>query len=96
MIKDSTTARSPATAMRDLLRFLERQTITPPARPNNPPALLAAPPAARSAPPAGLQSNEQAAIRIGAWVLAEDALSGDLVATHADGTTRTVATRGDL
>lgn len=93
MIKDSTTARSPATAMRDLLRFIERQTIKPPARPNNPPPPLLA---ARSEPPAGPQSDEQAVVSIGAWVLSEDALSGDLVATHADGTTRTVATRGDL
>lgn len=79
--------------MRDLLRYLERQTITPPARPNNPPPLVLA--RTGFAPLEGPQSHEQAVVSIGAWTLAEDPLSGDLVATHADGTTHTVATKGN-
>lgn len=87
MLSDSPDARSTATAMRDFLRQLDRQTITPPARPNNPP-----PPAlALSA----TQSAETGGVRVGAWVLTEDEASGDLVAAHANGTRRVIATRGE-
>ena len=93
MIKDSPSSRSPDTAMRDLLRRLERLTISPPARPNNPPPPAA--PMALSTGLAGPHMAEQAPVAIGQWVLVEDSLSGDLVARHADGTVRTLASRGD-
>lgn len=86
---DSPLARSPATAMRDLLRSLERQTIKPPARPTHPPATVAALTA-----PSATETAAPAVVQVGAWTLAEDPDSGDLVATNADGTTRTLATKG--
>lgn len=87
MIKDSPTSRSPATSMRDLLRHIERQTITPPARPTAPPPAFTA--------LAASQTAEPGPVRVGGWVLTEDAVSGDLVAVHDDGITRTLATRGN-
>ena len=89
MIKDSPTARNPATSMRDLLRQLERQKIKPPARPNPPTTLATF--SALSSP----ETDEPAAVAVGSWVLSEDPDSGDLVATNADGVTKTLATRGD-
>lgn len=89
-MQDSPLARSPATAMRDLLRQLERQKIRPPARPTQPPpAAMATFAALRST-----ETAESAPVVVGAWTLTEDPVSGDLVATNADGTTRTIATKG--
>lgn len=34
-------------------------------------------------------------VQVGSWQLSEDLDTGDLVATHADGTTRVVATKGN-
>lgn len=96
MIKDSTTARATSTAMRDLLRYLERRTIIPPARPTAPPLapLGAASAGAELGGPARPLTAEPAPVRVGDWTLTQDPLSGDLVATHVDGTTTTVATKG--
>jgi hypothetical protein len=89
-MQDSPLARSPATAMRDLLRQLERQKTRPPARPTQlPPAAMATFVALTST-----ETAETAPVVVGAWTLAEDPVSGDLVATNADGTTRTIATKG--
>lgn len=74
-------ARSTDTAMRDLLRHLERQTVTPPMRP-------------RPWPEEPAEAISGSGIRIGAWVLTEEPETGDLVATNDDGTQRTVATKG--
>jgi hypothetical protein len=87
VIKDGPTARSTATAMRDLLRYLERQSVTPPARPT-------APPPAPLAAPARSLAAEPVLVRVGDWTLTQDSLSGDLVAEHADGTRRTIAVKG--
>lgn len=89
MMQDSPLARSPATAMRDLLRQLERQQVKPPARPTEPPPAGPAFAALRST-----ETAEPAPLVVGAWTLTEDPISGDLVATNADGTTRTIATKG--
>jgi hypothetical protein len=89
-MQDSPLARSPATAMRDLLRQLERQKIRPPARPTQlPPSGFA-----RLAALTSTESVETASVVVGAWTLTEDPVSGDLVATNEDGTTRTIATKG--
>jgi hypothetical protein len=88
-MQDSPLARSPATAMRDLLRQLERQKIRPPARPTQLPAGVSTFAALTST-----ESAETTSVVVGAWTLTEDAASGDLVATNADGTTRTIATKG--
>jgi hypothetical protein len=89
-MQDSPLARSPATAMRDLLRQLERQKIRPPARPTHlPPAGFATFAALSST-----ETDEPAPVVVGAWTLTEDPVSGDLVATNQDGTTRTIATKG--
>lgn len=90
-MQDSPLARSPATAMRDLLRQLERQKIKPPARPTRPPALAAT---VSRAALTSTETAETAPVVVGAWTLAEDAVTGDLVATHQDGTIRTIATKG--
>lgn len=90
-MQDSPLARSPATAMRDLLRQLERQKIKPPARPTQ---LPAAPAAAPFPALMSTETAEPASVAVGAWTLAEDPVSGDLVATNEDGTTRTIASRG--
>lgn len=75
--------RATDTALRDLLRRLERDANAySPARPSAPPpAMLAAAPAPQ-------------VVQVGDWTLSQDPDSGDLVATHNDGTTRTVASRG--
>lgn len=89
-MQDSPLARSPATAMRDLLRQLERQSIKPPARPTHAPSVAMASFAAL----ASTETADTAPVVVGAWTLSEDPVSGDLVATNADGTTRTIATKG--
>lgn len=53
------------------------------------PLMLAATFAAESTPDTG------PTVQVGAWLLSEDPSTGDLVATHADGTTRVVATKGN-
>lgn len=87
MLADGPDSRSRATAMRDFLRQLDRQTIKPPARPKNPP-----PPSV--ALTASL-SDEPAVVRVGGWALTEDTFSGDLVAVHDDGSRQVIATRGE-
>lgn len=86
MIGDSTTGRGTATAMRDLLRGLDRSVNgSHPARPNHPPAGGFSLARAISAP-------VPAVVTIGAWTLSEDPDSGDLIATHSQtGATTTVA-----
>lgn len=83
MIPDSPAARSSDTAMRDLLRRLERSVIgSHPARPSAPP-----PPALTLAAPA-------TTVQIGNWALTQDPATGDLIATHTEtGTSTTVARR---
>lgn len=81
MIKDAPSGRSPETAMRDLLRQIERQaTGYTPYRPAGPTVM-----AALSVPP-------PPEVRIGNWVLTQND-TGDLVAVNDDGTTRVVATQ---
>lgn len=84
MIPDSPAARSPDTALRDLLRRLERNTVgSKPARPS-------APPTARQEPSQGPATASP--VRVGDWELTEDPDTGDLIATHAHtGATRIVA-----
>lgn len=82
MIKDGPAARNPDTAMRDYLRYLERRALRySPARPAAP-------------PPMGLMAAIESApvVRVGDWVLAQND-TGDLIATHDDGTTRVIASR---
>jgi hypothetical protein len=85
VITDSPAGRNPATALRDLLRSLDREaTAAHPARPSAPPALLLA----RAAP---------APVTVGDWVLSQDPDTGDLVATHGiTGATATVALNGGV
>lgn len=85
MIKDAPSGRNPETAMRDLLRRLERaNTASKPARPTQPPTTVLA---ARSAAPSELL--------VGDWVLSQHPDTGDLIATNAlTGTSATVAYKG--
>lgn len=85
MSYDLPISRSPNTAMRDLLRQLDRQTIRPPMRPRP-----------YTPPPTPTEPIEPAETRIGAWQLLEDPDSGDLIALHDDGTQRTLATKGPI
>lgn len=82
MLKDSPSSRNPDTAMRDLLRQLERNaTNYTPARPGTGSTAFAA--MAMSAP-------APAEVRIGDWVLTQNAL-GELVAVHDNGTGHVLA-----
>lgn len=84
-VKNTPSGRLPETAMRDLLRNLERQAdANHPARPGTEPPL-----AALTATTSAVQDY----IRIGRWQITEDALSGDLVALGPDGDTHTLIHR---
>lgn len=84
-VKDSPSGRSSATTMRDLLRQLARQAdANHPARPN---------------PPSQTRSERSLAaerdqVRVGGWVIKQDALSGDLIAVDPDGAHHTLISRG--
>lgn len=81
--------RSPATAMRDLLRRIDRAANKySPARPTAPPAapfMLAAAPAPAPAP---------AAVVVGQWRLHQDPETGDLMATDPDGIVHVLLRKG--
>ncbi len=88
MIKDAPSSRDPQTAMRDLLRSFDRELHkSTPTRPTKPP-----PPK----PPAGAllrvatTTPVSRTVRIGGWLLSEDPATGDLIATHDNGTTGTL------
>lgn len=82
-LADGTAGRSDATAMRDLLRRLERDAnAARPARPTALPAMLTA---QATAPRTSVGPN---------WTLAEDPDTGDLIASHTDGTTVVLARKG--
>lgn len=90
MIGYSPSSRNPDTAMRELLRQLDRRTNYIPARPN----ITAATTAAAAAPPVQASpviGPTNVVLRIGGWVLSENA-DGELVATHDSGTVRVLAT----
>lgn len=86
MIGDSTAAGSSGTALRDLLRHLDRNaTGSHPARPTTPPPsgfarmALAAP-------------VEQTALSVGDWTFTQDPDTGDLIVTNSEtGAATTVA-----
>lgn len=88
MITDGPSGRNPATALRDLLRFLDRDAnASHPARPSEPPVMALARFAPTLAP--------ALTVAIGDWVLSQDPDTGDLIATHATtGTVTTVAVTG--
>ncbi len=90
-IKDAPYSRSPNTAMRDLLRQIDRSANTSKvARPTAPPPGGGALLAFAAAPP-----PEPSTVAVGDWLLTQDPATGDLLAVHSDGTTRTIATKGD-
>lgn len=92
MIKDGPASRSPQTAMRDLLRRLEREaTRSRPMRPN--------PPMGGAMALAALPSADTTAaattVAVGDWLLSQDDDTGDLIATNTQtGSSTTVARRG--
>lgn len=82
-LKDAPSSRSEGTAMRDLLRRLERQANRySPARPTEPPAMFT------------LMAPAPATVSVGGWLLHEDPDTGDLMATDPDGATHTLLTKG--
>lgn len=78
--------RSQATAMRDLLRRLDRDANRyAPARPTAPPAsplMLAA------------ATPQPSVVAVGDWLLHQDPETGDLMATGPDGTVHTLIQKG--
>jgi hypothetical protein len=82
-LSDSPHGRSQATAMRDLLRQLDREiNASRPARPTAPPSF------ALAAAPASME------VRIGSWTLTEDGATGDLLAVDSNGATYVLAQKG--
>lgn len=82
-LSDAPHGRSQATAMRDLLRQIDRElNASRPARPTAPPSFALA---ARTAP---------AEVRIGSWTLTEDSTTGALIAVDDNGATHVLAQKG--
>lgn len=77
-------ARSPETAMRDLLRRLDRAANSyAPARPTAPPGLLM-----MAAQPTPVE------VMVGQWRLHQDPETGDLMATDPDGSVHILIRKG--